>query len=95
MRYYTADGTALADLTMTANGQMTPMPVTSVNAAAAVQPDFGYKCFFKCIGKPVATVCANSCGLCANGAGPPACVACIACAGTFGIICAKQCRSAS
>lgn len=91
IRYYNVSGAALADLTV-ADGQTTVTAVTSVHTDVAVAPDFNLSCFRECIGRYATATCGNSCGVCALSGNVLPCTTCVACAGTFGIVCGKECR---
>lgn len=104
LRYYTVDGTALADLRL-ADGAVTAVATTTPAAQAGEDPDadpdgLGWKftCWVGCIGgRKGSEGCLDVCRECATTPGHPAqklleCSQCFVCAGPNAIPCLKECN---
>jgi hypothetical protein len=94
LRYYTVDGTALADLRLS----------DGIVTTAAVQPEadpdgtgWKFSCWVGCIGRKGSEGCLDVCRECATTPGHPAqklleCSQCFVCAGPNAIPCLKECN---
>jgi predicted DCC family thiol-disulfide oxidoreductase YuxK len=91
LRFYTVQGTPLADITKSGSS----IKVAAPPKAPADEPDdlFSYICFVGCLGSSVSVACANACFSCDPGqlASLPNCLYCAVCAGPSAIGCARQC----
>lgn len=65
--------------------------VTSATRSLPEQPDFNFRCFARCVGGHVTQTCAQVCLNCALGS-LLYCGVCAYCAGTIGVVCARQCN---
>ncbi len=100
LRYYTASGGALADLTMT-NGHVkaTRVKPAAGGATPEIVPDlksWQFACWIGCIGRKSTVACLAVCENCfyyavGTAARLIACSNCLVCAGPNGVQCAKEC----
>lgn len=101
LRYYTVDGTALADLQV-ADGKATATAVRSSSGETApdVIPDISkwqFACWLGCVGRKSTVGCLAVCENCfyysvGSIARLIACSNCLVCAGPNGVACAKECN---
>lgn len=91
LRFYTVQGTPVADITRSGSN----VKVTAPEAAPDAEPDsiFPTVCFIGCIGANITAQCLQTCFGCDPGSVITAvnCLACIVCAGPNAIKCLKDC----
>ena len=93
LRYYTVDGTALADLRL-ANGEVTVTPTAVAEPALS---KWQLACWLGCIGRKSTVACLSVCEQCfyyavGSAARLIACSNCVVCAGPNGVACLKECN---
>jgi hypothetical protein len=99
IRYYTVDGTPLADVAMGSNGKTEVFPVRPHQDAGedeTITPDgFHLACFFLCLQEfnvNLSPGCLQNCESCFELISAHACVLCAACAGGVkAIACGRRC----